>query len=487
LLAPRRYPQIYLPLIGIGLAALWPLSAYALNPLLIPAAAVLVAAALVVLLKPEYGLAIVLALVPFTGARLPQAASASVTLPSAPLRALLPLMIFGLLGYGLLVRGQDRRPLPAVFVGISLMVLAAVVSGFRAIDPSQSISDVFLLITAAALFLAIVNVCRTREQLLIVLGGAIAGLLLASGEGVIQHITGVFSAISFASGGQQVNRVQGSFAHPDAYAGYLTILLPVAVTVVFVRHLPRTLRLLALVAAGLAVPALVFTYSRGALATLVAGALIWLVITRPKTALVVVIAGLLVAVVATPSTLKSRFSSSSSNDVSLRTDVANSALDIYDAHPFLGVGIGNFQAAYEELTFTNAPGQRRLFHTSQLLVPTAAPSQYLNTLSEQGLFGILALGIFTIQTLIVAWRVSRARDPTVRGIGLGIGMAIAGAIAYSTLEIDLQEDQVLALFPLIAIAAIAQTVLAPSRADPRPARSAAPPRLSEGGAGVRTA
>jgi O-antigen ligase len=486
-IAPRRLPQIYLPLIGIGIAAFWPLSAYALNPLLLPAVAVLVAAAVIVLLKPEYGLAIVLALVPFLGARIPQAASVSVTLPSSPLRALLPLMVFALLGYGLMVHGQDRRPLPAVFLGISLMIVAAVVSAFRAIDPSQSISDVFLLITAAALFVAILTVCRTREQLLVVLGGAIAGLLLASGEGVIQHLTGVFSAISFASGGQQVNRIQGSFAHPDAYAGYLTILLPLAVTVVFVRRLPGTLRLLALVATGLAVPALVFTYSRGALATLIAGALIWLVITRPKTAVVVVIAGLLVAVVATPSNLKTRFSSSSSNDVSLRTDVANSALDIYEAHPFLGVGIGNFQAAYENLTFTNAPGQRRLFHTSQLLVPTAAPSQYLNTLSEQGLFGALALGIFTIQTLIIAWRVSRARDPTVRGIGLGIGMAIAGAIAYSLLEVTLQEDQVLALVSLIAIASIVQPVLGHSPAEPRTARSVAPPRLPEGGAGVRTA
>jgi len=482
-LAPRRLPQIYLPLIGIGFVALWPLTAYALNPLLLPAAAVLVAAALVVLLKPEYGLAIVLALTPFIGAQLPQPAGAGLTLPAAPLRALVPLMVFALLGYGLLVRGQDRRPMPAVFLGISLMIVAAVVSGFRAIDSSQSISDVFLLITAAALFVAILNICRTREQLLIVLGGAIAGLLLASAQGVYQQVFGIYSTLGFVANGQTLDRIQGSFGHPNSYAGYLTILMPVAVTVALARQLPGMLRLLGAAAVVLAVPALVFSYSRGALATLIAGALIWLVIIRPKTAVLVGIAVLMAALVATPSALKERFSNSSGNDVSLRTDVASSAVDIYDAHPFLGVGIGNFQAAYEDLTFTNAPGQRRLFHGQQLLVPTAAPSQVLNTLSEQGLLGVLALGIFTLQTLVIAYRVSKARDPTVRAIGLGIGMAIAGAILYSLLEITLQEDQVLALFGVIAIASIAQRVLAPAQPEPErvASRHMASAALAHGG------
>ena len=345
MLAAKRFPQIYLPLIGIGIAALWPVTAYALNPLLIPAAAVLVAAALVILWKPEYGLATVLALTPFIGAQLPQPPGASFALPGAPLRALLPLMVFALLGYSLVLRGQDRKPLPGVFLGISLMIVAAVVSAFRAIDPSRSFSDVFLLIAAAGLFVAVLNICRTRQQLLIVLGGAIAGLLFASVQGVAQHIFGIYSTLGFVANGQNLNRIQGSFGHPNSYAGYLTILLPVAAAVALTRQLPGRLRLLGAAAAGFAVPALVFSYSRAALATLIAGALIWLVVTRPRTALVVGIVVVLTAVVATPSTLKQRFSSSSGNDVSLRTDVANSAVDIYSAHPFLGVGIGNFQVS----------------------------------------------------------------------------------------------------------------------------------------------
>jgi putative inorganic carbon (hco3(-)) transporter len=484
LLAPRRFPQIYLPLIGIGVAALWPLTAYALNPFLLPAAAVLIGAAVIVLRKPEYGVAIVLALSPFIGAQLPQPPWAGLALPSAPLRTLLPLMVFALLGYGLLLRGQDRKPLPAVFLGISLMIIAAVISAFRAIDPSQSISDVFLLITAAALFVAIVNTCRTRRQLLVVLTGAIAGLLFASGQGVAQQIFGIYSTLGFEANGSTLNRIQGSFGHPNAYAGYLAILMPVAGMVALTRELPGKLRLLGAVALGLAVPAMIFSYSRGALAALIAGVLVWLVITRPRTALGTAIVIAVVAVVATPSTVRDRFSNG--GGVSLRADVGDSAIAIYEAHPFVGVGIGNFQPAYENLNFSLVSGQRRLFHNQQLLVPTAAPSQYLNTLSEQGLVGLLALALFTVQALFVAYRVSRARDPAVRGIGLGIGMSIMGTIIYSALEVTLQEDQVLALFGVIAIGSIIGAVMETSP-EPQPAQRRAPPGIAQRRVGIGTA
>jgi O-antigen ligase len=483
MVAPRRLPQIYLPLIGIGVAALWPLTAYALNPLLLPAAAVLIAAGVVVLKKPEWGLAIVLALIPFIGAQLPQPTGVGLSLPAAPLRALLPLMVFALLGYGLLVHGQNRRPLPAVFLGISLMVVAAVISAFQAIEPDRSVADVFLLITAAALFVAILNVCRTRQQLLIVLAGALAGLLLASAQGVAQQVFGVYSNLGVSTDTGVLERIQGSFGHPNAYAGYLTLVMPLAAAVALSKSFSGGLRLLGAAGVALAVPALIYSYSRGALAALIAGVLVWLVITRPRTALLVGLLVAMFAIVATPGTIRERFSNTGSNDVSLRTDVGASALDIYDTEPLTGVGIGNFQAAYEDLNFTQSPGQRRLFHNEQLLVPTAAPSQYLNTLSEQGIIGLVALGLFTLQALVAAFRVSRSRDPTVSAIGLGIGMGIAGAFIYSALEVTLQEDQVLALFGLIAIASIAQEVLAPAQEEPErvASRHMASAALAQGG------
>src|SRR5581483_749015 len=247
-----------------------------------------------------------------------------------------------------------------------------------------------------------------------------------------------------------------------------------AVAVLLTKQIPTRLRLLAGAAAALALPALQFSYARAAIASLVAGALLWLVLVRPRTALWVGIAVVMAALLLTPSSLRQRFSNSGSQEVSLRTDVASSALEIYDNHPLVGVGIGNFQQAYDELNFSQGTVQRRLFHNQQLLVPTAAPSQYVNTLSEQGLIGIVALGIFTLLALTTSYRASKSREAWIRALGLGIGMSVASLLIYSFLETSLQEDQALALFALLAVGAIAKE-LSPVRAA-RPRGTSPPPR-----------
>jgi O-antigen ligase len=486
LLDAGRFPQIYLPLIGVGIAALWPLTAYALSPLLLPAICVLVATVVVIIGRPEYGLASAAALTPFVGLQIQQPALDDVTLPTAPVRVLLPVIVIGVVLYGTLVRGQDRRQLSGMFLGIALLLGAAALSAFQALDPAKSIPDIFLLLTGAAMFVGILNICQTREQLLVVVAGVLVGLLLASIQGVVQQLTGVYSTLGFVVGGEIFNRVQGSFGHPNEYAGYLALLLPFAIAVLFTSQLPVRLRALAGVAAGVAVPALVFSYSRGALATLVVGSLFWLLVMRPKAAVAVAIVVGAAALLLAPGTLRERFSESGKGDIALRTDVADSALEIYADHPLAGVGIGNFQLAYQDLSFADEVGQRRLLHTQQVLVPTAAPSQYVNSLAEQGLLGVAALGVFTLTVLATVHRVGRARDPATRGLGLGIGMSAASLFLYSLLEVSLQEDQILPLFVLLGIAAVAESAFGQAVAPAnRLERGATPAGLSHAGVGAR--
>ena len=453
-----RFPQIYLPLIGVGVAALWPLTAYALNPLLLPTALLLGAIVLAVLRRPEYGLAVAVAITPLTGLEIDQQLGANFTLPREPFKFLLPLIVFGVLVYGALLQGPDRRKLPGVSVGITLLIGAALVSSVQGLEPSEAVADVFLLLTASALFVAILNICRTRDQLLVVVAGALCALLIASVHGVVQHFEGVFSTQGFVAGGESVGRVQGSFGHPNEYAGFVALLLPLAVAVAATKELPSQLRLLAGAAALAAVPALNYSYARAAIASLVLGALIWLLIMRPKLAVIAAVVVAVGAVALAPGVLKERFNpESAEDDVALRSDVAQSALDIYGEDPLLGVGVNNFQTAYSERFAAETAGQRRLLHNEQLLVPTASPSQYLNTLAEQGLVGIGALAIFLLLALGSAWRVSKARDPAVRGLGLGIGIAVLAVVLYSLAEISLQEVQVVILFTLLGIATTAES------------------------------
>ena len=295
-----------------------------------------------------------------------------------------------------------------------------------------------------------------------VVAGALCALLIASVHGVAQHFEGVFSTQGFVFGGESVGRVQGAFGHPNEYAGFLAMLLPLAVAIVATQELPSQLRLLAGVAALAAVPALNYSYARCNRHPCARGADLAVdhasearrdrSLDRRRRC------GSLA-----PAVLKERFNpESAEGDVALRTDVAQSALDIYSEHPLLGVGVNNFQTAYSERMATETAGQRRLLHNEQLLVPTAAPSQYLNTLAEQGLVGLGTLAIFALLALGSAWRVSKARDRAVRGLGLGVGIAVFAVVLNSLAQISLQEVQAVILFTLLGIASTAESAFAGS-------------------------
>jgi O-antigen ligase len=462
-LAPRRFPQIYLPLIGIAIAALWPVTAYALNPLLLPALIVVGVAVLVGVRWPEYALAIAIALAPMARATLSQPPSVGVTLPANPLKYLVPILILSVLFYSMLIRGLDRRPLPAVAIGVALMVGSVLLSGFQALDPGRAVS--FLLIIGAALFVAVVNTVRTRKQLLVVLAGVLAGLLISSLQGVIQHQIGDFTfQFATSSPGAPVGRVQAAFGQPDDYGGFLAILIPVALAVTFAGSLPRWLRVLAVASAAAAIPALVFSYSRWSMVACVVGSLLWLLLVRPKVALIGAVALAVIALVFAPANLRDRFQSTSGGTLAIRQDVNKGALDIYAAHPILGVGVNNFQIAYAEQWAGQSATQRRLFHTGQLLVPTAAPNEFLNTLTEQGLVGLLALLVFIVLAIRTAWGASRAAHPAVRAIGVAVGMAVGATLVNSYSSISLQDVPVDMLFVLLALAAIGPGVFSDPKA-----------------------
>jgi len=171
-----------------------------------------------------------------------------------------------------------------------------------------------------------------------------------------------------------------------------------------------------------------------------------------RTKIFVAFSGLIVAVLLAPTTLKNRLNpQSTAGDVSLRQDIGDAALAMYSAHPALGVGIKNFQTAYIDRNFTTSAAQQRFLHHELLLAPDAAPSQYLNTLAEQGIVGVAALAVFLLLAVTSMYRVTKSRDPTVRDLCLGLGMGVMTLVLYVTVAIPMQETSVLLLFSLVAL------------------------------------
>jgi O-antigen ligase len=457
-LARERIVPISLVAGATCIAVLWPLSAYAVNPIALPSILMVTAVAVLMLQRPEYGLALALALAPVINATLPAGSSGQVSLPSQPFQVLVPILAAGVLVYGFLVirsptnSGPNQR---MVGIGILAFTASALLSSSRALDPSASVAKVLLIATAALVFFAVRQIVRNRDQLLVVVGGAIAGLLVASVQGIADHLLGVDSTLGFVSGTEVIGRVQGSFGHPNIYGGFLALLMPVAVAVAFGPAFPRFLRWLAAVAAAAAVPALVFSYARGAVIGLVVGTVLILSLARPKLAVASLVAFALIAFVFAPTALKDRFNpSSSGGDVTLRSDIWNGALEIYSSQPVLGVGINNFQVAYASLpTTSSGSSQRRLLHDTQLLVPPHAQSIYLQALAEQGLVGLLALATLLGSAVLTTFRAARATDSMTRTLGIGLGIGVIGLMVHGLLEIPLYSESILPLMGLLAVVA----------------------------------
>jgi O-antigen ligase len=431
-------------------AALWPITAYTVNPYLFPLAAGTVGVAALVLWRPEYGIAAVLALAPWTNTVVGGSG-----LPDKPLHIVVPALAIGVLLYGMLVSKSAAIPSRARWLTASVLLFVGVgiASSEQAISPSQSITKVFAVITAAALFFAVLQICRERRQLLVVAVGCLAGLLLAGGQGVIEHYSGNFGAYSAAGSEVIVGRVEGSFGHPNAYGGFLAVLIPLAVAVMVSRSFSRNVRRFAGLALFLAVPAIVFSYSRGAIAAVVLGSLVWLALVRPRLAVVAVVCVGLAGVVLAPSTLKDRFSNQSTGDeVTLRSDIWGSAVDIYSEHPILGVGLNNFSKAYASLPSTLEIGsQRRLLHQSQLLIPPHAQNLYLNILAEEGILGLIAFLILSIASIGVVYQGCRVRDATGRAISMAAGAGIMTLAFHSLLDVTLFGPVAIPVFGLIGV------------------------------------
>lgn len=434
------------------LACLWPLSAYAGDALVIPGALVLGIVALAIPRRPEYGVAIALALVPFLSYR-PAVGNAILSRPV--LAIALPALAFGLAAYGLYAPGRGRFASGWLGAVLLAFLAVAVVSALQAIDPRSSVRSIFILAIAVALAFAVMQLCHTREQLLVVTAGAVLGLALSGAQGIVQHFTSDH-LFGFYSGGRIVTRVQGSFVHPNTYGAYVATLIPLAVGLAASRAAPRTLRTLGLVALALAIPALVLSYSRGAMVGLVAGSAIWSLRWRPRVTLAGVAVIAAVFLVLAPSTLRNRFNSSAaSGDVGVRSDVWGAAVHVYDEHPVLGDGPANFPHAYATLGASGTPASERplLNQGTAVTLPYHAHNLELGILSDEGAIGLAVFLALLAVGLRLIYRGCEVRDPAARAVCVGIGAAWATWLISSQADVAFFNEEAIAVLALAAVAA----------------------------------
>jgi putative inorganic carbon (hco3(-)) transporter len=448
---------------GLGVAGLVAL-AIALLPLtwatLLVAGAITVVATLV---QPMLGLLLLLPAVPFGTLRQLRVGVMNVGLAEL----LLALALGAWLVRQVALRRIQRETLPqawprpvswrwpplslplALFLGVALLSTAG------ALSPQHSIKELIKWLEVLGLYLVVSHEVRTAPGArwlrplvaAMLLSGALAAL-----HGIYQFLFQVGPEPFVLFG--RFMRAHGMFEQPNPYAGYLGLTLPVAAGLVTAWLLRVGGRLsarwlaLSLFSGGLMLAALVMSWSRGAWLGFAAVLAAMALAVAARSGRGAVLAITLVAIVAyvllaggialLPPSIVARFAdlgpqlglggladvrgaeiTDANFAVLERMAHWQSALAMWADHPWLGVGIGNYEVAYGRYALPLWPFP--LGH---------AHNYYLNIAAEAGLLGLLVYLFFWLLALLGAWRAARRAT----GWSFGLALGVLGVLVHLTVH-----------------------------------------------------
>jgi putative inorganic carbon (hco3(-)) transporter len=332
-----------------------------------------------------------------------------------------------------------------IYVPIILFTLAASLSLWVALSPGSTLSELLKWVEILAVIALVVSLMGEHGP-----DGIVAALIVA---GAVQAIIGLYQ---FGGGSGAPHlwildfryfRAFGSFGQPNPFGAFMGLTLPIAIsaasgasaeawTAYRADHLQwRAFArpLLFVVGAGIIGVGLLVSWSRGAWIGFAAAALA-LILFAPRRRVVglglvgLVTVGAVIALLAglVPASALARFSDVAQDltgfeDVrgALITDANyavlerfahwQAALSMANDAPWLGVGFGNYEAAYPRYALMNWPFA--LGH---------AHNYYLNLLAETGVIGLSAYLIAWIMIVALTLRALQRQVGFRRGLALGL-------------------------------------------------------------------
>lgn len=391
----------------------------------------------------------------------PWAGEASLV-PGGILITLVDLVVVGLGVAWLVDAAANRRSIVSTWIWtpyLGLFFLAVLLSATQAVDRHAALNEIVKWAELIVVYLAATSFIRTRLQMRFL----VAALVVA---GVSQALFGYYQFL-FSYGPQAFIehrlflRAYGSFDQPNPFAGYLNLILPLAVAMAaYSRGAERRLYALAAV---LLEGAVLASQSRGALlAGLVALIVMWCLLT-PRVRPVVwssVLAGLLAAWLATfglvPTSPFARllavvglgdvsFGSVTNSNFSAVERAAHwlAGVRMFAAHPILGVGIGNYSAAYP--AYHPRGWYASLEH---------AHNYYINIAAEAGIVGLASYLLVAGTALWYSYAsFRRASDRVQRAAVLGVLGALVAISFHNLFDVLYVHGMVALLGLLMALVA----------------------------------
>ncbi len=350
-----------------------------------------------------------------------------------------------------LLRGLRQRNFTlsrsSILIPLVLYVGWAATSTLWAADLSLALPEVIKWIEIIVIMLFTIDLIQRRG-----ISWILIGVMLTV---TVQAVIGIYEARVRGVGplGFQLSagvyRAYGTFEQPNPFAGFIGLVLPIAVALTFyyvmrtayskLRNARYALRMThyTLLAAYaiitlLLATALYLSFSRGAWLAAVAAIGIMIVFAPRRMwiglGLVVITIGLLISLSSSgllPDAINQRFADASElfqfrdvrglsiNDVNYalieRQAHWQAALNMLTDQPWTGVGFGNYAAAYDQYRLLNWP--YALGHAHNI---------YLNVAAETGLIGLAAYLIVWLSIFTVTFRTIRRASGIDRALAIGL-------------------------------------------------------------------
>jgi putative inorganic carbon (HCO3(-)) transporter len=422
--------------------------AIALLPLSLAAAIVLGAIAFAVtLIRPQYGLYLLIFAVPWGSVR--EIRLGAMTLGVT--EALVGLVLAAWLAK-MVARREIKTVHPPLLLPLLIFLGAILLSLTVTLSLQYSLKEILKWLEVLGIYLFVVNAIGQRQAKAVVLLILLAGISQAL-LGIYQFFgrVGPEGFLLF----DRFIRAYGTFQQPNPYGGYLGLVLPLAYSLSLgakgdgARDKDQGIRdkgstpsslsltsylLTALATSGLVLmlAALLMTLSRGAWLGFMAAFIVMNVVRSRRAAALFALALILLSFVIVmgglqllPQAITQRFLDflpflGGVNIRTIEVTPANFAVierlahwqagwDMFSQHPWLGVGIGNYQPVYPAyaLPYWDDP----LGH---------AHNYYLNIAAEAGLVGLSAYLILWAAVFWQAWRAVRRTSGYWQGVAVGI-------------------------------------------------------------------
>lgn len=302
-------------------------------------------------------------------------------------------------GLGSMVKGRSikiRRPSLMLCLTI-LFVFWAGLSALWSINVSRSLFLWLTYVQLAVMVWLIWELCRTREQHLVLLQAYVLGAFVPAGSTVYEYLTNPFVPNS----SQAVERYTGLGGNENVIASIMAFALPLAWYLSVTRR-SGWLRWINLIYLPVGVLGIVLTASRGGAVLAVVGLavipLTYTHISRIRRILLTTILGVMAVALVNlvPPENVARLTETSSEltegNVSNRSQIWEAGLEVYSDHPVLGVGVGGFSDAVMPIL-----GYKQVAH-----------NVFVNLLTEMGVVG---LGLYTLMLLVILVPLLRLPSP----------------------------------------------------------------------------